>query len=466
MPADGETSKAGSSGDQLLDEGKPDLPLLSHDKEEESSEGENSLEGHYGIFTAAVFIIATVAGSGVVLLPSALAKTGWTGMIALILTIILEIYTGALLGRCWIILQERFPATYKQQNRYPYPAIAYEAFGTVGRVIVSLTIQITLLLIIVAYLIIVAENGAVLLGLEDVNTCYTLTAVAIIIFPFTWFGTPKDFYLVAIGGAATTGFASILLLISMLTQTSYNADVKLNPTAPSFTRFFAGTGVMIVSFSGHVSFPTIQHDMADPSKFPQSLVLGGFVVSLYFIPMTVVGYALYGDLLLQYENIFQVVGDSFEKTMSLLLITAHVMVTVLIYGNPLFQEVEHIFGIETSFTWKRVATRFSILLFSWFISITVPASAVVLSLLGGTALLALSLICPVGFYWKLRMMESPTKSGERKPLSTTEVIIFACILVLSAFLSISTTYSDLSHLGSDLFFNVSLPCYLKSMELP
>lgn len=65
--------------------------------------------------------------------------TGWYGLIIVFVIATTMAYTGILLGRCWIILQERFEC-YRHQTRYPFAAIGYESFGPVGR-------QVKLLLI-------------------------------------------------------------------------------------------------------------------------------------------------------------------------------------------------------------------------------------------------------------------------------------------------------------------------------
>jgi len=58
--------------------------------------------------------------------------TGWIGIVLLPLCCVANGWCGILLGRCWLILEERFPE-YKEQCRNPYPAIGFEVFGKPGR---------------------------------------------------------------------------------------------------------------------------------------------------------------------------------------------------------------------------------------------------------------------------------------------------------------------------------------------
>ena len=58
--------------------------------------------------------------------------SGWIGLIVLVLSCIAIGWCGVLLGKCWLMLEERFPE-YQDHCRDPYPSIGYEAFGKPGK---------------------------------------------------------------------------------------------------------------------------------------------------------------------------------------------------------------------------------------------------------------------------------------------------------------------------------------------
>lgn len=96
------------------------------------------------VFTASVFVIGEMAGSGVVALPSAMVSAGPMGFVMLVLGCLASGYCGVVLGRCWSILRSRHPE-YQQHVREPYPAIGRRAVGKWGAIAVNISINITLL---------------------------------------------------------------------------------------------------------------------------------------------------------------------------------------------------------------------------------------------------------------------------------------------------------------------------------
>lgn len=96
------------------------------------------------VFTAAVFIIGEMAGSGVLALPSAMVAAGPMGFVMLFLGCLASGYCGVVLGRSWTLLRARHPE-YQQHVRDPYPTIGRKAVGKWGARAVSVCVNITLL---------------------------------------------------------------------------------------------------------------------------------------------------------------------------------------------------------------------------------------------------------------------------------------------------------------------------------
>lgn len=63
-----------------------------------------------------------------------------------------------------------------------------------SRILVTLTIDVSVIGICVVFLLIISENATILFGLDDFPYCYKLAITAALLCPVTWFGTPKDFW--------------------------------------------------------------------------------------------------------------------------------------------------------------------------------------------------------------------------------------------------------------------------------
>ena len=96
------------------------------------------------IFTASVFVIGEMAGSGVLALPAAVSGAGWTGIVMLVLGCVASGYCGMVLGISWATLRKRH-AEYRGHVRYPYPAIGEKAYGKWAAWAVTVCINITLI---------------------------------------------------------------------------------------------------------------------------------------------------------------------------------------------------------------------------------------------------------------------------------------------------------------------------------
>lgn len=69
-------------------------------------------------------------------------------------------------------------------------------------------------------------------------------------------------------------------------------------------------------------------------------------MGFYFIPLSTISYYIHGDELAQKENLFDVIPIGADRTIALILITLHVVSGFIIFGNPLFQEIEEIIGVR------------------------------------------------------------------------------------------------------------------------
>ncbi|XP_071842936.1 uncharacterized protein [Apostichopus japonicus] len=410
------------------------------------------------VVTASLFIIGEMAGSGVLALPKAVLDSGWIGIVMILVCAVMSAYTGFILGRCWTILQDRFPI-YKQQTRFPYPAIGYETYGNKGRYLVSFCVNATLFGVGTVFLLIASENIQELLTTlhKDFSFCALLPIIAVCLWPITWLGTPKDFWPVAIGAMCATATACLAMFIQIL----LDRNASETPTYPpsGFSDFFLAFGVILFAFGGHAAFPTIQHDMRNPKDFSKVVTVAYAGIVCMYLPVSTAGYFVYGDK--NEDNILGVLSASWLTTTATCLITVHLIMGFIIVINPLSQEVEDFLGIDKAFNWKRVINRTVIMGLILFVAETIPQFGAILSLVGGSTVTLLTFVFPSLFYLKLCSTSCPNQTYSRIPLPLYQWIIHYEIIFVGIVGGISSSYSAINAIATgDAQFTV--PCYVNA----
>ena len=153
----------------------------------------------------------------------------------------------------------------------------------------------------------------------ELHLCQWMVIVAAMLIPLTWAGTPKDFWPIAVGALITTVVACTLIIVSCVLrgiELRGSGEAKVNSTAvefpaPTFEGSFKGEnkietisanpphsafGSIMFAFAGASTFPTIQADMADRSKFNISAIIAMAILFLIYFPMAVAGYYSLGNL--------------------------------------------------------------------------------------------------------------------------------------------------------------------------
>ncbi|XP_074642009.1 uncharacterized protein LOC141899538 isoform X1 [Tubulanus polymorphus] len=420
---------------------------------------ENHVNG-IKVFTAVIFVIGEMAGSGVIALPKAVVNLGVVGFVLMVVCCFLAAYTGTILGKCWTIIQERH-SSYRSRTRDPYPAIAFVAYGKPGRIAVSISNNVTLFGVGVVFLLLSSEITADLIsnsGLK-VSSCYWLLIIAGVLTPFTWLGSPKDMWFLAVGAASTTLLATVLIVINLLQiQPQVPMPVHTNPDQrdSGFTQALLGFGTIVYAFGNHSVLPTVQHDMKRPKKFTTVVYSAFLVVLLMYTPVSAIAYLVFGDsvdvsILTSIQN--QSAGPILFTVQSLL--GFHLLFGFVILVNPVCQEVENSLNVPHRFCWKRVLVRTLGVCCMVFVAESIPKFGSILSLIGGSTISMLSFIFPIVFYIRLCRMKGPWK--ERK-IPLHQYVLFVEILILGTITIVAATYSAIIDIVSPNTF--VLPCYI------
>lgn len=426
--------------------------------------------GGLGWFVTALFIVADLAGGGVVAMPVAMVHAGEVaGTSVIIILSIIFTYTAHLLAENWLILRSRW-SIYEEHCRKPYPEMAYRAMGSKARLFCSSTINCMLFGISVVYLLlsshIINEFVSSVTG-KDIGFCYMLLILAAAFWPVSLLKSPQDFWWAILLAMLTTLFSVILIIVGTAKDYSVcgafveSHDFKL-------TSFIFSLGTFMFGFGGHAVFPTIQHDMKQPKYFTRSAVIAFGFVTLMYGPISVFGYLTYGSSL--DDSIINSVQTNWMQRAANLFIAIHCVLTLTLNVNPLNQEVEQLLKLPQGFGWHRVVVRTVVLIAVVFVAETIPKFGPLLDVMGGTVIALTAGVLPLVYNLYLKAATYDLKSKKYKRPTFFEMVqrtpklrlvINLAIIVIAVICGTATTYRAVVEMLSTQF---SRPCYLSAKD--
>ncbi|KAL3078721.1 hypothetical protein niasHT_029360 [Heterodera trifolii] len=423
-----------------------------------------------GWVMAALFVVADMAGGGIVALPTAVVRCQFfSGLLILLCMAIISTFSAVMLGQCWEILLRRFPV-YRTHCRKPYAEIGLKALGPKMRTIVSICVNVTQYGATTVFLLLCAKNIRDFIRAfldKEISFCYLIVVIALVLLPVTLLKSPNDFWPVIVGGMLSTIVAIVFICIGAMMDWRSCAPSRQLPSF-DLTNYLSALGTMLFTYGGHSAFPTIQHDMKKPSEFNKSAILGFFIISVFNFTTVIVCGTVYGNSIR--ESVINSIQTVWIQQAINLMITAHCLLTVTLLINPLNQEMEEVFSVPHDFGWKRVVLRSSVMAVIVLTAESVPSFGPVLDFFGGSTVALTSVVFPSVFYLYLAAGECKSKEsehlGNNEPTTFIEMVertnwktllLCGAIIVLSTFAGIIATISALKALTTTHFVT---PCYV------
>ncbi|CAJ0590942.1 unnamed protein product [Cylicocyclus nassatus] len=420
-------------------------------------------------FVTGLFLVGDLAGGGLVALPTAMIQSEfYPGLGISVIMIAAVTYTAYVLGLSWNILLNTWPE-YREHCRKPYPEIAKRAMGDVVRKIVSICIDITQFGIAVVYLLLSAKNIHDMIKTfsdTEFSYCFVVLILAVCLLPLTFLKSPQDFWWAVVIAMITTSCAVVLILIGASLDYGLCSGYTGMPEYKT-KNFFLALGTLLFAYGGHPAFPTIQHDMKNPSEFTKSVILAFTIMGVMYAPVCIMGYLTYHDAIR--DSIIPSIQTTWIQQAVNILITLHCLLTLTIVFNPLNQEIEDLFNCPHHFGWQRVVIRTGIMVAVVFVAESIPNFGPLLDLFGGSTLTLTSVILPCLFYLYLNARQEREKDLGKKddtPATLNEVFrynsrrtLIICIAIMGFGLvgGFAATFSAIVELTSTNFL---LPCYV------
>ncbi|CAN4109676.1 unnamed protein product [Withania somnifera] len=384
-------------------------------------------------FTQSVLnAVNAMCGIGILSIPYALKEGGWCSLFLLLLFGLITFYTGILLKKCL----ESSPSI------ETYPDIGQAAFGLLGRIFIAIALYAELYSSCIEYLIMMSDNlGALFpnshiefagIHLDSYQICAVISTLVIL--PTVWLRNLSLLSIISAGGVI-----SLILVVICLIWVGVIDEVGFHPsgTAINIAKLPVTIGLYSFCYGSHSVFPNIYSSMKEPSKFPSVLLISFSLAFFSYLGVAVCGFLMFG------EN----TNPQFTLNLPAKLVTSKIAAWTVVI-TPLTKYAITItpvvFGIEEFLPSPQLRTYGVSILIRTFlvfstlvISLSVPYFGSVMSLIGSSLVMLVSLILPCACYIKL----------SKDQITGFQLAACSFIIVVGLISAVIGTYSALTSMA-------------------
>jgi len=365
----------------------------------------HSIEGENNWIATASLIVCAMAGVGVLGLPNAMFQSGWLGIVLCLVCAAFSSFTGWAIGKS----MEQTP------HSESYADLGEQAFGKPGRYLALFSVYTTLAGVAIIFLILL---GLLMSGIVPLlsHGLWTLLIGLVIVTPISValksYGEIK--WISIFGFLATAIVVVVASILSIVfRKSSYYETEKaiwefetkmINPPT-----FVIGFSVFTFAFGASAIFPSIYRKMKNPADWTRS-VFGGYTASLLlYLPISLIGYGVYGSYLGKADDILAAI-QMFDKSTQFLtkicqaLMILHIVSAFPIVINPVFLAVESRWESSSTYSsgvLKRVVFRVFLMSTLIIIALFFPYFLNIMSIVSDISVSLSGFILPALFYWKI-----------------------------------------------------------------
>ncbi|TKY51619.1 Vacuolar amino acid transporter 1 [Spatholobus suberectus] len=413
----------------------PPLPSRRSSLIKKDSKVAHEVPPHHCSFGQAVLNgINVLCGVGILSTPYAAKEGGWLGLSILFIFAIISFYTGLLLRSCLD----------SEPELETYPDIGQAAFGTTGRIAISIVLYVELYACCIEYIILEGDNLSSLfpsahlnLGGIELNS-HTLFAVvtALAVLPTVWLRDLSILSYISAGGVV----ASILVVLCLLWVGIEDVGFHSKGTTLNLATLPVAVGLYGYCYSGHAVFPNIYISMANPNQFPGVLLACFGVCTVLYAGAAVIGYTMFGEAIL----------SQFTLNMPQELVATKIAVWTTVVNpftkyaltiSPVAMSLEELIPSNHAKSYLySIFIRTGLVLSTLVIGLSVPFFGLVMSLIGSLLTMLVTLILPCACF--LRIL--------RGKVTRIQTALCITIITVGVVCSAFGTYSALAEIVKSL----------------
>ncbi|KAM3305994.1 amino acid transporter AVT1J [Capsicum chacoense] len=408
------------------------LPLLADDYDRaEKGVGSDRVisTGETSFLKTTFHGLNALSGVGILSTPYALSSGGWLSIILLLIIACTTFYTSLLIKRCM-----DFDPTITS-----YPDIGDRAFGTSGRILVSVFMNLELYMVATGFLIIAGDNIHSLLpdvnfefwGLEVGGKQSFVIIVSLVILPTVLL---KNMSILAYVSASAV-LATLVIIGSIFWAATYDG-IGFHKSG-----LLVNWGGIPLSFSlyafcycAHPVFPTLYTSMKKPKHFSKVMLLCFMFSTVTYASIAVLGYSMFGSDV-ESQITLNLQTEKFSSRLGIYTTLINPMAKYALMMTPIINRFEEHLQYCCNKKSLSYLTRTILVISSVIVALTIPFFGYLMSLVGAFLSVTTSILLPCSCYLKI--------TGTHRKLNF-ELVIIGFTMLIGIIIFVTGTYTSMA----------------------
>lgn len=372
--------------------------------------------------------VNVLCGVGILSTPYAVKQGGWLGLVILAVLAVLAWYTGILLRRCLD----------SKEGLETYPDIGHAAFGTAGRIVISVILYMELYACCIEYLILESDNLSKLfpnahltIGSLTLNSQVLFAILtALVVMPTTWLRDLSYLSFISAGGViASIVIVSCLFWVGLVDH----VGVKSERTALNLPGIPIAIGLYGYCYSGHGVFPNIYSSLKKRNQFPAVLFTCIALSTVLFVGAAIMGYIMFGEST-ESQFTLNLPPNLVASKIAVWTTVTNPITKYALTMTPLALSLEELLPPNRQTYPNIVMLRSALVLSSLVVALSVPFFGLVMSLVGSFLTMFVAYILPCACFLAIL----------RSTVTWYQVVLCVFIIAVGLCCAGVGTYSSLS----------------------
>ncbi|KAI4968511.1 hypothetical protein ZWY2020_045841 [Hordeum vulgare] len=373
--------------------------------------------------------VNVLCGVGILSTPYAVRQGGWLGLGILAVLAVLAWYTGVLLRRCLD----------SKEGLETYPDIGHAAFGTPGRIVISIILYMELYACCVEYLILESDNLSKLFPDAHLTVggfsldAHVLFAIltTLVVMPTTWLRDLSCLSFISAGGVvASIVIVACLFWAGLVDHVGVN---KSEGTALNLPGIPIAIGLYGYCYSGHGVFPNIYSSLKKSNQFNAVLFTCIALSTVLFAGAAVMGYIMFGETT-ESQFTLNMPPNLMSSKIAVWTTVTNPITKYALTMTPLALSLEELLPPNRQTYRNIIMLRSALVLSSLVVALSVPFFGLVMSLVGSLLTMFVAYILPCACFLAIL----------RSKVTWYQIVLCVFIIVVGLCCAGVGTYSSLS----------------------